>query len=492
MALNLGGMFQQQQAPVVSQPNQQKTIQTMAQPATGNSNIYSPELDWNTFNQNMLQPYVTSGAWGDPNNQRGAWTSQLGFDPGGRYSVGIKGLDRDSYFRGAMNPNLDDMGLATYQTNPNGQAEWEAAVQKAIADPNSIFTLDTDRINNGGSTQGGNTRSTVEYKLQNGKLVPVSQNNTSNNSWNSNFGEMAALFATAVGGSMLSGAGQGGAAGAGMGGAEGLGGLSGMDLAADAALGTGNNIFTAGQALGGAGGVGAGLGGALNTNATNPALIDSALGTPGYGTSSAGLGGGAGTGLGGLFGDAMNGIKNIPGQVQNSVVGKLLGSVLGGSGGGISGLGNLGSLFTNYQQNKNYGDLIDEIKGIYKPDGEYAKYLEQQLGRRDAAAGRNSQYGPRLAEMMGRLGDSQARALSGLGPMLQGQQGGLNGMVGAGSRLLEGAGGLQGLWNMFTGGGSGGQGGMIPTPTTNGGDYIPNPEYNPVDDNWWTNPQAGP
>ncbi len=47
-----------------------------------------------------------------------------------------------------------------------------------------------------------------------------------------------------------------------------------------------------------AGGKLGGLGGTTpNMNATNPALIDSAMGTPGYGASSAGPGGGAGAGM---------------------------------------------------------------------------------------------------------------------------------------------------------------------------------------------------
>lgn len=177
----------------------------------------------------------------------------------------------------------------------------------------------------------------------------------------------------------------------------GAGGLSGMDLAADAALGTGNNIMTAGAGLGGAG--------------------------AGTAASSS------------LF---SGGLPKL--STGNSVADQLLGNVaksfLGGGSGGISNLGNLSSLFSNYKQYSNTGKLMDEIKGIYSPDGPYAKRLEQELGRRDAAAGRNSQYGPRLEELMGRLGDSQARALQGLGPMMATQQGGLNGMLGAGNRLL--------------------------------------------------------
>jgi len=267
-------------------------------------------------------------------------------------------------------------------------------------------------------------------------------------------------------------------------GAGGAGGLSGMDLAADAALGTGNNIATAGAGLGEAAGGLAGTGipqfaqqpgygqqvggaladasgaspmtGAVNSAATNPALIDSALQTPGYGVSSAGIGGGAGTGLSGMLGNAVNGLKQIPGvsKVGGSIVSNLLGSALGG--GGVSTLGNLGSLFTNYNQYSNNKDLIDQIKGVYSPDGAYAKTLGEQLARRDAQAGRNSQYGPRLTELMAKLGDSQVRALTGLmgkdGPLAQ-QQGGLNGIVGAGSRLFDSMGGMNALAKLFQGSG---------------------------------------
>ena len=437
MATTLPGMFGQQ--------NQQKTAQ--------NSGIYSPELDWNTFNQNILQPYVATGGSGAMigSEGRGAWTNQLGIDPGGRYSVGIDGLDRDSFFRGAMNPNLDDMGLATYQTNPNGQQDWEAAVQKAIADPNSVFSLNMDRVNADGSTAGGKTGSIVKYQLQNGKLVPVSQQDTTNSSWTKDFLTNAALFAGgAYGLSSIAGQGAAGAAG-GMGGSgiPGFAQLPGYGTeVANLASATGASPFTGGAAAAAADPISA----YLTTGAVEGSTVGGALagggasGAVGSGTLSSllqGLGGAAST------------IGNIPGasKVGGSIVSNLLGSALGG--GGVSTLGNLGSLFTNYNQYSQNKDLIDEIKGIYSPDGAYAKSLGEQLARKDAAAGRNSQYGPRLADLMGRLGDSQARALSGLSPMMQSQQGGLNGMVGAGSRLFDSMGGMNSLAKLFQGDDSG-------------------------------------
>lgn len=203
----------------------------------------------------------------------------------------------------------------------------------------------------------------------------------------------------------------------------------------------------------GAAGLGTGTGATAASGATNAALIDSALGTAGYGASSAGAGGAAAVsgGLGSIFN---GGLPKM--STGNSFVDKLLGNVtsnlFGGGNGGISNMGNLASLFSNYKQYDQNKDLINEIKGIYSPDGAYAKALENKLARRDAAAGRNSQYGPRLAELMGTLGDSQARALSGLGGFMGQQQGGLNGMLGAGQRLLGGF----NLGDLFQGGMGGG------------------------------------
>lgn len=271
-------------------------------------------------------------------------------------------------------------------------------------------------------------------------------------------------------------------------GAGGAGGLSGMDLAADAALGTGNNIATAGAGLGEAAGGLAGTGipqfAQLPGYGTEVANLASATGASPFtggaaaaaadpisaylttgavegstvGGALAGGGASGAVGAGTLssllqgLGGAASTIGNIPGasKVGGSIVINLLRSALGG--GGVSTLGNLGSLFTNYNQYSQNKDLIDQIKGVYSPDGAYAKTLGEQLGRRDAQAGRNSQYGPRLTELMAKLGDSQVRALSGLmgkdGPLSQ-QQGGLNGMVGAGSRLFDSMGGMNALAKLF-------------------------------------------
>jgi len=464
MATNLAGMF--------GQTTQQNPLAFKS-----NAPTYSGALDYNTFKQ-----YLTPALYGDPSfnpENRDQWTKQLGLDIGGAPQISIAGLSPAQF---AKPVGSDQFGGERAQARTQNyqdvfnSPEWRAAVDKAMADPNTIYQIAGDRINADGSTTGGRTHTTTQYKVQDGKLVPIGAKEWEQEStWNDFRDNGLPMFAAVLGGGLAYNA-------LGAAGASSAGGLSGMDLAADAVLGAGNNITTAGSMFDAAGGL-AGTGipqfaqqpgygqqvggaladasgsspmtGAVNSAATNPALIDSALQTPGYGVSSAGIGGGPGTGLAGVIGDAVNGLKQIPGvsKVGGNIVSNLLGSVLGGGSGGVSTLGNLGSLFTNYNQYSNNKDLINEIKGIYSPDGAYAKTLGEQLARKDAAAGRNSQYGPRLADLMGRLGDSQARALSGLGGFMQSQQGGLNGMVGAGSRLFDSMGGMNALAKLFQGSG---------------------------------------
>ena len=101
----------------------------------------------------------------------------------------------------------------------------------------------------------------------------------------------------------------------------------------------------------------------INTAATNPALIESAVGTPGYGASSAGAGGGAGVLTGttagmtpgmsgptvggttagsGLLGSAGSGLMDFVKSNPN-LLGTLLGGLLGGGASGGGGSYNVGN-----------------------------------------------------------------------------------------------------------------------------------------------------
>lgn len=214
-------------------------------------------------------------------------------------------------------------------------------------------------------------------------------------------------------------------------------------------VGTGTATGLGGTGLGSS--VGAGAGTTLGTAGTGLTL----------GAGGAAAGGEATGGLGGL----LNTVGNTAG---NGTVRNIIGSVLGGGtgtggsggsgGNGISGLTDIINLLSNGTMYNKFDNLMDEIKQIYSPEGAYAKTLENRLGRMDAASGRNSQYGPRLAQLMGSLGDSQARALQGLGGMMSNQAPFLNGAAGSTNRLLDT--GLNGLFDLIKGAGSGAGGAL--------------------------------
>ena len=51
----------------------------------------------------------------------------------------------------------------------------------------------------------------------------------------------------------------------------------------------------------------------------------------------------------------------------------------------------------------------ESLANMYGPNSPYAAQLREQLGRKDAAAGRNSQYGPREVELQARLADAATK-----------------------------------------------------------------------------------
>lgn len=86
------------------------------------------------------------------------------------------------------------------------------------------------------------------------------------------------------------------------------------------------------------------------------------------------------------------------------------------SGGVVgAGLGTLSSLFLGNQQANAYGDQLSTLRSqmdsmptlesMYGQNSPYALQLKQTLARRDAKAGRNSQYGPREAQFQAALAD---------------------------------------------------------------------------------------
>jgi len=207
-------------------------------------------------------------------------------------------------------------------------------------------------------------------------------------------GFIAALAAMTGGAALAAEAGTVGAgAGAGFGAGDagaGMGWMGGAELGTDAAAygGLGSGLLPAGEFMGaGAGGTWAGTEAA---KATSP------------------------------FGKFMQ-------QLGTSALSKLVTGATSGSGGGSGGnpLSQLiGAGLTAYQGNKGakqYENVINEINNLYGTDSPYAKQMKQAMERKDAAAGRNSQYGDRAVQLAAALTQAKSNAL--LSPGYQGMIG---------------------------------------------------------------------
>jgi hypothetical protein len=68
-----------------------------------------------------------------------------------------------------------------------------------------------------------------------------------------------------------------------------------------------------------------------------------------------------------------------------------------------AGLGTLGTLYQGYKQGQNLSNQQKTLENLFTPNSPYAQQMRQTLERKDAAAGRRSQYGTREVELMGDL-----------------------------------------------------------------------------------------
>ena len=226
-------------------------------------------------------------------------------------------------------------------------------------------------------------------------------------------------------------AGLGGGLGAGLGSGLSLGGSglgmsasagSGLSLAAPAggSLGGGLGLTAPASAFGGIGttGLAAGTGTLLGSAALQgtTTLADGTILAP-AGTSGAGAAAGAGGS------STTSNLSNA--SKLNSLV-KLLGgggnssnSSSGSGGSGGFGLGDLLSLIGGGIDANNQGEAADKMlawlnanqakmDGFMQPDSPEWNAMWEQMSRKDAAAGRNSQYGPRTADFLARVATAKA------------------------------------------------------------------------------------
>lgn len=113
------------------------------------------------------------------------------------------------------------------------------------------------------------------------------------------------------------------------------------------------------------------------------------------------LGSAAGKGLPGYAGGPA-GLGGPNGMDGNEMAQTLM--QLYGASRANDGAGGVGSMNTAVQ------DQVKRLSEIYGPNSPYAAQMRQTLARKDAAAGRNSQYGPREAQLAALLAEKQTQA----------------------------------------------------------------------------------
>lgn len=158
---------------------------------------------------------------------------------------------------------------------------------------------------------------------------------------------------------------------------------------------------------------------------------------------------------------------------QDSPVNAFLQS-MGVSVGGGKGLGNIGdmagSLFGMYNANKQKKKLQEQqsqLQSLFSPNSPYAQQMRQRVERKDAAAGRRSQYGPREAQLAAILADRQAQTMPQQQTYANAIGGYDNAMV---NNLLKGSGSLMNMYRP-------GQASAPVMGSTRGYDPYSNPMY---------------
>jgi hypothetical protein len=160
--------------------------------------------------------------------------------------------------------------------------------------------------------------------------------------------------------------------------------------------------------------------------------------------------------------------SGVPSSSGGSPVADFISSFVGGGGGGKSGTGNYGNMAASlfglhnaYQQKKRLKGQVNQLNSLFAPNSPYAQQMRQRMERKDAAAGRRSQYGPREAQLMAQMAEMNSRNAPMINQMSNAMGGLDNSMVNnglqLGNQLYRNAPqmgrDLGSLWNMFSGGG---------------------------------------
>ena len=216
---------------------------------------------------------------------------------------------------------------------------------------------------------------------------------------------------------------------------------AGMDLSFSGALPSipQYNPITPGiKTLGGAG-LDLGFSGALpDLPVYNPVDTSAITGLSGGSPyqSGANVEGGQGGGL-----EAAN-IAGPGGSNSNSLFSQLKSMLPSGPTEALKLASSLGGLYSNYTSNRNLSNLGANLAGLYGPGSAYEEQLRKELQRRDAAAGRRSQYGPRAVELQARLAQLASGQSQSLANIYGQENASRNNMINSGLKLAD----QMGIW----------------------------------------------
>lgn len=342
----------------------QTEFQKSIQPAARTAETSRPQSGWSSLGAGDAQ-FTGFGMGGNQFGYAAPFLQQLGYDTTRRTTMAA-GSDYNSSNRFSQdqldaNASANDAAMAAFKQKYGDGAR---IIQRPVGERQVEFA-----VMDGNGQIRDNYTHTYDKDSWMDKVVPALA-----------IGTIGAVGAGALGfGPLAPGALGEGAA------------LSGMDLAADAALGSGNNIFTAGQALSGAGGI-AGTG------------IPAYAQAPGYGTNVATLAdasgaspftaGGAdpmtaylttGASEGSTIGNALTGAGGAAGAVGSGTTAGTLGTIgnfLGGATSALGGSGGLlnlgGNLLNSYLGYKASNKAADAQINASREANALAKYMYDQ------------------------------------------------------------------------------------------------------------------
>ena len=296
-----------------------------------------------------------------------------------------------------------------------------------------VHTPGQERFWVGENTPWYDGQMAYEYDTQGNKLREYKTTNPAKTDW----GEMAALaLITAIsGGAAAAAMAPAGAAAAGGAGSAAGAGAAGGGLSTGGGLGTGLTMGGGGLGLSAGGGTlgltaGSAGAGAIGAGIGTTGLAAGAGSLLGAGALAAGGGGAAagGSTLGSLFGGGGGSslsstlIKQLGSTGLSALFGGGGGSSATTGGGGSSGgfgLNDLIGLIGGGVDASRQGEAAEKMMawlnsnqakmdGFMSPDSPEYNAMWEQMSRKDAAAGRNSQYGPRTADFLANVAKAKA------------------------------------------------------------------------------------